>query len=160
MSGGSSDRQIDQRTSDDHSLNADMIGIPALTDKASAGDGSIVWGNELRPSPVLWAADWLRQAFGSIDGLRMVQVSGDSQLPDLQDGDWAIIDTRRQRVENGLAVILLDDCLMIKRLHREGHFLQLISRNPVYAPTAIDLTVDEERLRVIGKVVYVLKKPM
>lgn len=133
------------------------IGIPALTVRASAGDGSLLWGEELGQGPFRFMEDWLRRTFGSIVSLRLIQVRGDSQLPDLSDGDWAIIDTDQNKLENGLTVIRLDDCLMIKRLHREGHFLQLISRNPIYAPTVIDLSKEEYRIAGVGRVVYIFK---
>lgn len=133
------------------------ISIPALTTKASAGDGSLLWGSELGDGPFRFMEDWLRREFGSIASLRLIQIRGDSQLPDLSDGDWAIIDTAKDKMENGLSVIRLDDCLMIKRLQREGHFLQLISRNPIYAPTVVDLSKEEYRVQVVGKVVFVFK---
>ena len=46
---------------------------------------------------------------------------------------------------------------MIKWLQREGHLLRLISRNPQYLPTELDLRRDEARLQVIGRAVFVLK---
>lgn len=134
-----------------------MMEIPALRVKAAAGDGSIIWGAEVGPGPFLFAEDWLRRSFGTINSLRMVQVSGDSQLPDLSDGDWVAIDTAKTKFENGLAVVRLDDCLMIKRLQREGHFLQLMSRNPIYAPIIIDLSKEQERVQVVGKSVFTFK---
>lgn len=130
------------------------IEIPALNIPAAAGDGSIVWGVELGQSPFAFAEDWVRRQFGSSQGLRLVQVAGDSQLPELSDGDWVMIDTDRTKMESGLAVVLLDDCLMIKRLAREGRFMQLLSRNPVYEPIALDLSKEQDRIEVIGKVVY------
>lgn len=138
-------------------LPVELVGIPALNVKACAGDGSFAFGEELGPGPFQFATDWLRRQFGQAKSLRMIQITGDSQEPDLKDGDWVMIDEAKNKVENGLHVIRLDDCLMIKRLHREGHFLQLISRNPIYAPTVIDLSKEEDRLAVIGKAVYVFK---
>lgn len=135
----------------------EMESIPALNVKACAGDGSFAFGEELGPGPFQFATDWLRRQFGQTKSLRMIQITGDSQEPDLRDGDWVMIDEAKNKVENGLHVIRLDDCLMIKRLQREGHFLQLISRNPIYAPTAIDLSKEEDRLTVIGKAVYMFK---
>ena len=138
---------------------SDIIKLPALGVKAAAGDGSVLWGDELGEGPFSFAPDWLRREFGAVNSLRVVQIVGDSQIPDLSDGDWVVIDQQKNRKENGLAVIRLDDCLMIKRLHREGNFLQLISRNPIYAPNVLDLAKDEARIDVIGKAVYVLKRP-
>ena len=114
-------------------------------------------GEHLRPGPFHFASDWLRNSFGSIAALKLVQVKGDSQEPDLHGGDWVMIDDSRTAIQNGLAVVRLDDCLMIKWLQREGHLLRLISRNPQYLPTELDLRRDEARLQVIGRAVFVFK---
>lgn len=137
--------------------NDEMFFVPALTAKAAAGDGSLMWGPELARAPFGFSRDWLHPRFGSGATLRMVQVAGDSQYPDLADGDWVVIDTDKTKFENGLSVIRLDDCLMIKRLQREGNFLQLISRNPIYGPITIDLSKDGDRVQVIGKSVLTFK---
>ena len=136
---------------------AEVVAVPALNITASAGDGSLAVGEHLRPGPFHFASDWLRNSFGSIAALKLVQVKGDSQEPDLHGGDWVMIDDSRTAIENGLAVVRLDDCLMIKWLQREGHLLRLISRNPQYLPTELDLRRDEARLQVIGRAVFVLK---
>ncbi|WP_336973442.1 LexA family transcriptional regulator [Sphingobium aromaticiconvertens] len=161
-------RKMTQRIMDERSVDvrdvglteasrSGMMDIPALATKAAAGDGSFMWGEEMGHAPFQFAEDWLRRSFGNINGLRMIQISGDSQLPDLSDGDWVAIDTAKNKLENGLAVIRLDDCLMIKRLQREGHFLQLMSRNPIYGPIVIDLSKEQERIQVIGKSVFTFK---
>ncbi|HEX7820649.1 MAG TPA: LexA family transcriptional regulator [Sphingobium sp.] len=131
--------------------------VPALAFPAAAGNGSVIWGEELGHSPFLFAKEWLRSSFGSIAPLRLVQIAGDSQIPDLSDGDWVVVDTSKTKQEDGLAVLLLDDCLMIKRIQREGYFVQLLSRNTMYAPTVVDLSKEAHRLKVIGKVVYIFK---
>lgn len=99
----------------------------------------------------------MRSKFGTVNSLRVVLVKGASQEPDLRDGDWVLIDEAKNSVEDGLSVIRLDDGLLIKRLQREGHFLHLLSRNPEYLPTTLDLRKDEDRLKVIGKVLYSFK---
>lgn len=134
-----------------------IIAVPALKVKAAAGDGSLANDDRVAPGPFHMTEDWLRKKFGSLTGLRLVQVKGDSQVPELHEGDWVLIDQNRNTVENGLAVLLLDDCLMIKFLQRDGYTLHLISRNPHYRPTILDLRQDEDRLRVIGKAVYCFK---
>lgn len=136
---------------------SNIMPIPALKVKAAAGDGSLANDDRVTPGPFHMAEDWLRNKFGSLAGLRLVQVKGDSQEPDLHEGDWVLIDQNRNTVENGLAVLLLDDCLMIKFLQRDGYTLHLISRNPQYRPTELDLRKDEDRIRVIGKAVYCFK---
>lgn len=129
--------------------------IPALADvTASAGDGSLATLERLEPGPFAVDELWLRRQLGSLPDLRLVQVAGDSQEPDLHDADWIIIDQSKNELRNGLYVIVLDDCLMLKRIQLEGKFVQLLSRNPIYSGIGIDLTRDAERLRVIGKAVY------
>lgn len=136
---------------------SDIVSVQALNIEASAGDGSLAIGERLEPGPFHFAGDWLRAKFGSIAHLRLVRIRGTSQEPDLHDGDWVLIDESLNAVENGLAVLVLDDCLMIKRLQREGRILRLVSRNDQYPSIEIDLQRDEGRLRVIGRAVFVFK---
>lgn len=141
----------------DGSVKADIVAIDALNIEASAGDGSIAVGERLAPGPFHFARDWLRAKFGSIANLRLVRIKGTSQEPDLHDGDWVLIDQSLNAVEDGLAVLVLDDCLMIKRLQRAGRTLRLVSKNEQYPAIELDLKQDEDRLRVIGRAVFVLK---
>lgn len=134
-----------------------MMPIPALPVPASAGDGSIVATEQLKDGPFHCAEDWLRREFGSIRDLRLVQIKGASQEPDLHEGDWVLIDESKTGLETGLAVIRLDDCIMIKWLEREGRKVHLKSRNPRYGTTTIDLSEEEGRLQIIGRAVYCFK---
>lgn len=135
----------------------EVVSIPRLLALASAGNGVIAEREELAPSPFHFARAWLRQKFGAVGSLRVVLVNGASQEPDLRNGDWVLIDEAKNTIEDGLAVVRLDDGLLIKRLQREGHILHLLSRNPEYLPTTLDLRKDEDRLKVIGKVLYSFK---
>lgn len=133
----------------------ERIEIPALTNlQASAGDGSLAETEQLGVGPFSFDQEWLRAQFGRINALRLIQIAGDSQEPDLHDGDWLIVDEAKNGIQNGLFVIVLDDCLMLKRLQMEGRFVQLLSRNPIYSGIAIDLSKEEDRLRIVGRAVY------
>jgi phage repressor protein C with HTH and peptisase S24 domain len=135
----------------------EFVDLPRLKAVASAGNGALGIHEQLEASPFRLAGDWLRKSFGAVNSLRVVLVTGASQEPDLCDGDWVLIDEARNTVEDGLAVIRLDDGLLIKRLQRDDHTLHLLSKNPDYVTTTLDLRKDEERLKVIGKVVYSFK---
>ncbi|WDF73494.1 XRE family transcriptional regulator [Novosphingobium sp. KACC 22771] len=135
----------------------EFINVPRLKAVASAGNGVVADRETLEQSPFHLAGDWLRKNFGSVNSLRVVLVNGASQEPDLRDGDWVLIDEARNVLEDGLAVIRLDDGLLVKRLQREGHILHLLSKNPEYSPIILDLRQDEGRLKVIGKVIYCFK---
>jgi len=135
----------------------EIVPIPRVLAVASAGNGVIAEHESLGSSPFHLAGSWLRQKFGTVNSLRVVQVNGASQEPDLRDGDWVLIDEAKCSLDDGMAVIRLDDSLLIKRLQRDGHMLHLLSKNPDYLTTTLDLRKDEERLKVIGRVVYSFK---
>lgn len=145
---------LDGVAEDVASPSPSIVSIPRLASVASAGNGVVVDREALQVSPFHLAEDWLRTKFGAINSLRAVLVNGASQEPDLRDGDWVLIDEAKNAIEDGLAVVRLDDGLLVKRLQREGHILHLLSKNPEYLPTTLDLRKDEERVKVIGKVVY------
>jgi SOS-response transcriptional repressor LexA len=132
----------------------EVVSVPRLLAVASAGNGVVAEHESLAASPFYLVGSWLRQKFGTVTSLRVVQVNGSSQEPDLRDGDWVMIDESKNAAEDGLAVVRLDDGLLVKRIQREGYTLHLLSKNPIYQTTTLDLRKDEERFRVIGKVVY------
>lgn len=128
--------------------------IPRLAAVASAGNGATVESETLLKSPFHLEEAWLRARFGTVSTLRVVQVSGASQEPDLSNGDWVLIDEAKNAIEDGLAVVRHGDGLLVKRLLREEHSLYLLSKNPEYPPIYIDLLQEEDQFKVIGKVVY------
>jgi len=135
----------------------EFVSVQRITALASAGNGVIADQEALEDSPFRLARSWLYSKFGVVNSLRAVLVNGASQEPDLHDGDWVLIDEARNALEDGLAVVRLDDGLLVKRLQRDGHKLHLVSRNPEYQTTTVDLRKDEDRIKVIGRVVYSFK---
>lgn len=133
----------------------ETFSVPALHDvEASAGDGSLVPVAQMDHASIRFPEAWLRENFGQVAGLRLLKVKGDSQEPDLRDGDWIMIDIQRATLENGLFVLTLDEMLMVKRVQLEGAAIALTSRNEVYQPVRIDKREYDERVRLIGRVVW------
>lgn len=95
---------------------------------------------------------WIEQRFGRDADLALVRVSGDSQEPELRDGDSVMLDLNVRRRE-GMSVVRLDDALLIKRLQLEGRTVRLGSNNAAYQDIVVDLA-DEGRFDVIGKAVW------
>lgn len=102
------------------------------------------------PLPRAWAIE----QFGDNADLRMLRVSGDSQEPELRNGDAVIINKRQNRLATGMHVVRLDDTLMIKRIQLEGRVVRLVSNNKTYPDVAVDLRDDQHRFEIIGKAVW------
>lgn len=98
---------------------------------------------------------WIEQKFGRDADLALLRVSGDSQEPELRDGDSVMIDLNVKRRE-GMSVVRLDDALLIKRVQMEGRTVRLGSNNPAYQDIVVDLA-DEGRFEVIGGAVWSAK---
>lgn len=131
------------------------VSIPALHEvEASAGDGSLLPSDQMEEATIRFPERWLRENFGQVAGLRLLKVRGDSQEPELRDGDWIMIDTQRDSLENGLFVLTLDGFLMVKRVQREGAIVALTSRNEAYQPVKIPPTEYDDRVRIVGRVVW------
>lgn len=147
---------VDQLVSDEgHSRQASGVRVAALNVRASAGDGVIVGEENVRPGPFEFEEEFLRRRYGQIDGLRLIQVSGDSQEPMLSEGDWVMIDENRQQMKSGLFVLSKDDTLMLKRVQVVGDGLHLLSRNELYPPIPVSRVEmgEPDRFRLIGEVV-------
>lgn len=98
---------------------------------------------------------WIERQFGRDADLALLRVSGDSQEPELRDGDSVMIDLNLKRRE-GMSVVRLDEALLIKRLQMEGRTVRLGSNNPAYHDIVVDLA-DEGRFEVIGAAVWSAK---
>lgn len=100
--------------------------------------------------------EWAERQWGRDAQLAMVRVSGDSQEPELRDGDQVVINLANRRGE-GLSVVRLDDALLIKRVQREGGTLRLTSNNPGYKDVLVDLAADGDRFEVVGRALVAVK---
>jgi hypothetical protein len=128
-----------------------MVMVPRLALDASAGPGALAEGERVRDQ-LGFAADWLR-AHGArrLEMLSLLQVSGDSMLPTLADGDEILVDRGDADLRDGIYVIRVDDTLMVKRIAVDaaGGFA-ISSDNPAAAIGRIDPAA----ARIIGRVIW------
>lgn len=93
-------------------------------------------------------------AFGikNADEFRYVRVQGDSMLPQIEEGDLALVHLQRDVESGDLAVVIVDgEDAMIKKLVKEKDCVSLVSINPNYPPRK--LTGESlEQLVIYGKV--------
>lgn len=86
----------------------------------------------------------------------VLQVKGDSMIDEqICDGDYVIVEETSD-ADNGDTVVALIDSedATLKRYYREGKKIRLQPANPKYEP----IYVDEQDLKIQGKVIGVLRK--
>lgn len=137
----------------------DSVAIPEYDVRLSAGGGFIVDQETTRrywPLPRFLVEDVLNVRPNQAT---VQEVIGDSMLPTLNSGDFVLIDLSDQRLGlPGVFAVWDGDALVCKRLERvpgtEPSQVRLKSDNPLHG----EYQVDEERVRVIGRVRWVTRR--
>ena len=116
----------------------------------SSGSGDLVY-EEQSEDFYSFRSDWLSRK-GVVASMRMAQVSGDSMLPTLTDGDFVLFDTsKRAPLDGKIMVIGIDNHLYIKRVRVSPEGIFLVSDNKsVYEPWRIN----PENTRFLGLVIW------
>ena len=130
------------------------IEVPLYDVKVSAGHGALL-DHERIITQLKFRYYSLARKGLQTDQLCAVQVTGDSMLPTLSEGDTLLID-RVQRVPVGddIFVIRLSEVLLAKRLQRLAHGgIRILSDNTLYPPETIP-PAELPQLAVLGRVVW------
>lgn len=86
-----------------------------------------------------------------------ITVKGQSMYPKIEEGDRIVV-RRQDSVDNGrIAVVMIGEDAVVKRVEIERNKLTLISINPEYPPRIIE-GKDLEDVRIVGLVKEVMKK--
>jgi len=129
--------------------------VPRVAVSLSAGNGHLVDQEQHLP-PLAFRREWLdSKCVTSKKNLRVLDVSGDSMEPYLQDQDVVLIDTGQTDIkDNGVYAIAYGSELRIKRLSKRfDGGLKIRSDNPVYPDE--ELTSEQAGyIRVIGKMLW------
>lgn len=130
--------------------DADMIYSVPVFDSVSAGFGCYADSRavEYRPTFISNPSD--------AENYLWINVKGDSMSPKIEDGDRILV-RRQDSVENGsVAVVMIDDEAVVKRVKYGKNWVELHSFNPYYPVRRFEK--DELlRLRVVGLVKEVSK---
>ena len=119
---------------------------------ASAGPGALN-GSEERTGGLCFSKQWLTKRGLNSNALRVIDVSGESMEPRLQDGDKVLVDTSDTMPKSGRAYVLLQgDELLVKycQLLPDG-ILRVSSANPSYPTYDINLS-KTDNVSIIGRV--------
>lgn len=135
----------------------EAIAIPMATFKASAGNGNYVTESQELDRYVIDKKELgpAAQAALKKKGMMLIEVEGNSMLPDLRPGERVIVELTESShtIKNdAVYLIRIEDAIMLKALQRRpGNKLVVISRSDTYPNYTIDLD-DDPDLEVIGKV--------
>ena len=137
------------------SSDADMYFIRKTTSvKASAGGGNEIDDIKAYETGRLMP---ISRAFFKTPPkkeLNAIEISGESMMPMLHDGDWVIFCDDGEFRGDGLYVVNFSGQLMAKvlQLSPKGE-LKIISVNPNFKSYEIDINETQEHFRIIGKVI-------
>lgn len=133
-----------------------VVEVPVYDIEVVAGAGRLV--DQLTPIfNWVFPKDWLEANLRGLDDLKIFRVAGDSQWPELSDGDLVAIDSKSKRLTEDLHVVRVYDALKIKRIVRDGDFVRLLSRNELYPEETVDLREGDSVFEIIGRVVWASK---
>lgn len=142
--------------------NREYVVIPSIEELAHAGrdkDSKAVQRRIAAAQVGVLAMDraWMAEKLGRSDGgFATVEVSGNSMMPTLYDGDTIVIDTLIDRIKGeGIYVLRRGDELMVKRvlLDPVDESAQIKSDNESYGSKTLQPATVRE-LRVVGKMVW------
>jgi SOS-response transcriptional repressor LexA len=129
----------------------DLITVPVLDVQASAGAGAFA-DSERAKARMRFDPSWLRGLALNPKQLSVIQVTGDSMAPTLENGDDILVDLGERRLRNGIYVLRLDGALNVKRLVLErGNKVTVESDNVAYPSWR---SIERRELEVIGRVVW------
>lgn len=132
----------------------DVLLVPRLAVGASAGPGAL--GADDAPlGQIGFETRWLRQLTPNPKALSIIQVSGDSMVPTLVDGDDILVDhgDAADQIRDGIYVLRVDESLIVKRLALNPALRSFTVRsdNPAY-PAWTD--VDPATIDIVGRVIW------
>lgn len=137
-------------------ISGEWVLVPVYKVEASSGHGTFPTGDELR-DPVKFPRPLLRKlASGSIEKLAVIFNRGDSNEPDIMNGDAMLVDCNVEHVrDNAFYVMGSGDKLYVKLIEREvDGTTHLKSRNPAYKEIVLEPGETEAWFRIFGRVVW------
>ncbi len=130
-----------------------IVRVPRLALAVSAGPGRFVTSERAVASAGYAADDLARLGVTSGDAA-ILDVSGDSMVPTLHDGDRILVDRgqRRPGARGGIWVIRIGDDLLVKRLEADGDRWRIVSDN------ASERFAARSEVEVLGRVVQLIRR--
>lgn len=141
---------------EDEEEKYNTVGVDYYSDVfASCGSGSIVFSEDKIKLPI---ATMLIEGFSKQKKYSMINASGDSMSPTIENGDKLIVEhwNGGQIQDNKVYVFCFNNEFFVKRLSKNLDEIIIKSDNPDYRVRTINGTSVEE-LILVGKIVGVIK---
>lgn len=135
-------------------MNNNTYSIPALSVKASAGDGNHLEGIDSFDASSTINIDKMLFNGRPSENLRAIQVDGYSMAPMLMPDSWVIFELERDYEGDGLYILNWRNVLMVKQIQLDmaNGQLKIISTNKDY--DSYDVNPDDQSVfKIIGKVI-------
>lgn len=134
--------------------DVDMVYIPLVEARLSAGTGSFVTGDE-SDKRYGFRSDFLCRK-GQISMMVLMRVDGDSMEPEIHHGDVVLIDQSQTTPRAGaMFAVGVEDLVYIKMVDALPGKIILKSCNDSYRPLEIDARGDlADGIRIVGKAVW------
>ena len=132
--------------------------VPHVDARLAAGDGSVNERLQIRDY-IPFSRRYLAKKLGrgGIDGLVVLEVSGDSMEPTISDGSLVMIDQGDRDVSGSIMAFVFEDCAYIKRLQKFPGGIDVVSDNKEFYPPHQITDADLDRLNIIGRVRWIGK---
>lgn len=134
--------------------DVDMVYVPLVEARMSAGTGSFVTGGDTEKR-YGFRADFLSRK-GQMSQMVLMRVEGDSMEPEIHHGDVVLIDQSQNQPRPGaLFAIGVEDLVYIKMIDTLPGKIILKSCNDAYPPLEIDARGDlVDGIRIVGKAIW------
>jgi len=135
------------------SAKSQFISIPRYDVKLSAGAGSFFDRAQVLDE-IPFTTAFLKQKLrrSSVEGLAALEITGDSMLPTLADGDLGVFDCNITNAGDGIYAIAMGNELMVKRLQKlPGGGIMVRSDNEnLYRPISLSEEDAAASLHIFG----------
>lgn len=134
-------------------LSTDIATIETLAFRASAGGGALIIDDETRLVP--FSHETLDKLGVRAKNARLLNASGDSMRPTIENGEPLLVDIADTEVVDGrIYVFTIGDQVLVKRLRRLGSRLLMRADNRDLYPDEEEVPMIEP-VRIIGRVRWV-----
>lgn len=134
--------------------DVDTVMIPKVAARLAAGMGSIETDGK-NIGMYSFRSDWIHKK-GNVSQMVLMDVTGDSMLPDIKNGDMVLIDQGKTDIlAYGYYAVGVEDAIYIKELRTKPGQLILHSLNKEYEDIIVDTTIEQlSPVRIIGRVIW------
>jgi len=131
----------------------ELVMVKKVVARLCAGNGSLEVSDEVEGQHA-FRADWILRK-GNPARMVLMDVTGDSMSPVIEDGDTVLIDESKTDVFAGkIYAVAIDDEILVKYIDKiPGKYL-LRSKNTEYEQIEIDIKREDIHFRVIGRVLW------